>query len=173
MHFTDSMSIRNTRQCMLYGVELDVGWETQPSLVRCCWPCFHAFMHTPLPQLSSAYNQFSRADQEVISEQVIGILDSGFFLIGSFCDVLCYSEVSQAAGLNQATKLEDQWQLRGNGSFPRTPFYSHKVNVLKISKYQQGKYMFLRWFIEELSCPVALSKTRESISSFLLRVSTL
>lgn len=92
-------------------------------------------MHTPFPQLPSAYNQFFWADQELISEQVIGIPDSSFFLIASFCEVLHYGEVSQAAGLNQATELEDQW-LRGNASFHSTLFYSYKVNVLKVSKYQ-------------------------------------
>lgn len=91
---------------MLYDLKLDAGWESQLSLIQCCWPCFYTFMHTPLPQLPLAYKQFSWTDLELISERVTGILDSSFFLIAFFCEVLHYGEVSQAAGLNQVTELK-------------------------------------------------------------------
>lgn len=103
---------------------------------------FYTFMHTPLPQLPLAYNQFSWTDWELISERVIGILDSSFFLIAFFCEVLHYGEVRSGFWLKSGHWTEDQWWLRGDASFPSTLFYSHKVSVLKTSKYEQGKYMF-------------------------------
>lgn len=74
-------------------------------------------MHTPLPQLPLAYNQFSWTDWELVSER---ILDSSFFLIAFFCEVLHYGEVSQASGLNQAIELKISGGSEGMHCFMAT-----------------------------------------------------